>query len=561
MYRPFLFAAALLAMATGLQADTGVGLVIANERYTAFPAARGAAPAARVAGSLRGAGFAVVAGNDMRANELRAAFAELAGTVSNGRHPRVVVMLSGHFVHSERDVWLLAADADAPGIGQIDVQGLRLGAVLEVAGALPGGAVIMLGHAPRSLALGPMLRAGIPELRDIPQGVTVLRGPAEQLAGLAEGLVRPGSMPVHLAASTRFVQISGFSSTLVPFIPEGGIDPQAAAGSAARAAEEERAAWAAADRAGTAEAYEGYIAVYPEGRFAMLARAALERLAADPERREAAMNLSRADRRTVQQDLTVLGFDTRGVDGIFGQGTRNAVGRWQARRGLAQTGFIDPDQRALLAADAERRRAELAEEDRRQQLAREQADRAFWQDSNAARGDEAGLRAYLSRYPEGVFAAVARDRLQEIETERRRAAEERDRLDWEAARDLDTAGDYRAYLRVHPEGRFAAQAQARLRQLTGEPAPEPDTGPTEAQIAADRDEEAALGLNRLVRSLIEGQLAVLGFEPGRIDGGFDADTRAAIVAYQVARGIPASGYLSRATANRLIAEGLPLRFD
>lgn len=561
MRGPFVVFALFLALSAPARADTGIGLVVANERYTTYPAARGAAPAARVAGTLRGAGFSVIAGNDLRAEALHDSFGDLVDAMAAGRHSRVVIMLSGHFVHSGRDVWLLAADADTPGLAEADRQGLRLGAVLELAGTLPGGAVVMLGHAPRSLPLGPMLRAGLPELDAIPQGVTVLRGPAEHLAGLAEALARPGSLPAQLAGATRFVQISGFASPLVPFIPEGAIDPETAADAAARAAEEDRAAWAAADAAATAEAYESYLGTYPDGRFAMLARAALERLAADPERREAAMNLSRSDRRAVQEDLTVLGFDTRGVDGIFGPGTRNAISGWQSGRGLAQTGFIDPDQRALLAADAERRRAEIAEQERRQQLAREQADRSFWQDSGAARGDEAGLRAYLARYPEGIFAPVARDRIGEIEDARRREAEQRDRQAWQQARELDTPGDYRAYLRAHPEGLFVAEAEARLRALTGEPEPEPETGPTEAEIAAARAEESALGLNRLVRSLIEGQLAVLGFEPGRVDGGFDADTRTAIAAFQEARGLPATGYLSRATANRLIAEGLPLRFE
>ena len=44
-------------------------------------------------------------------------------------------------------------------------------------------------------------------------------------------------------------------------------------------------------------------------------------VASTPEQVEDALGLSRGERRNIQQDLTDLGFNTRGVDGLFGNGT------------------------------------------------------------------------------------------------------------------------------------------------------------------------------------------------------------------------------------------------
>jgi len=544
-----------LALAAPAAAQTGTALVLGNETYAHHPASRGAAQAARIAATLGAAGFAVIEGADMSAADMRAAFERLSTDVHDGSAERVVIVLAGHFVQSGREIWLLGSDARAPGLGGIDAAGLRLGAVLEAAGRLPGGAVVMLGHQPRALTLPPPLRAGLSEPLHIPQGVTVLRGPTDRLARVAAG-IRPGAVLAHVAAEERQVAIWGFAPVTLPFLP-ADLAPAVPADAAAAAAAAERTVWEAAEDAGTAAAYQGYLDAYPDGRFAPLARAALDRIAAAPETLENALGLTRAQRRTVQEELTLLGFNTRGIDGIFGPGTRAAISGWQRDRGLPATGFLDADQRALLAADAERRRAALAEQERRAQAAREAADRSFWTDSGAAAGDEAGLRAYLQRYPQGLFADVAQARIASIE-------EARDREAWDVARRADSVEGYRLYLRTHPRGLFADVAGARLAALTGpepEPEPQPEPEPPAADLAAAEAEEAGMGLNRLTRSLIEGQLFTLGFNPGQIDGRFDNDTRAAIRAFQRQRDLPETGFATRATLNALIAEGLPLRFD
>lgn len=63
---------------------------------------------------------------------------------------------------------------------------------------------------------------------------------------------------------------------------------------------------------------------------------------------EEALNLTRKESREVQRRLTLLGFDTRGVDGIFGDGTRGAILSWQKVNQQGNFGYLSEDQIKLL---------------------------------------------------------------------------------------------------------------------------------------------------------------------------------------------------------------------
>ncbi|MCA1788976.1 MAG: peptidoglycan-binding protein [Thioalkalivibrio sp.] len=74
---------------------------------------------------------------------------------------------------------------------------------------------------------------------------------------------------------------------------------------------------------------------------------------ANAETIEEALGLDRAARREIQRRLVLLDLDTRGVDGIFGPGTRGAISNWQRIRGHAVTGFLDRGQLQDLQAQTE----------------------------------------------------------------------------------------------------------------------------------------------------------------------------------------------------------------
>lgn len=141
----------------------------------------------------------------------------------------------------------------------------------------------------------------------------------------------------------------------------------------------------------------------------------------DPRRIEAGLGLDGAARRRAQRGLAAAGFSPGPVDGVFGPGTRTAIRRWQASRGAAVTGYLDaagaqalgvavappavsapevsvaaaPGAAALSgAAAAELTRAEIV----------------FWESMRES-GTAADFEAYLARWPNGIYAPLATNRL------------------------------------------------------------------------------------------------------------------------------------------------------
>ena len=263
---------------------------------------------------------------------------------------------------------------------------------------------------------------------------------------------------------------------------------------------------------------------------------------------EDALSLSRDQRRQIQRDLSILDIDPKGIDGLFGPGSRGAIARWQRQNGHEATGFVTAEQIAQLAAQSERRAAELEAEAAARKAEQDRQDRLYWDQTGAA-GDEPGLRAYLKRYPDGLFAELAQERLKVFDDARRQQAEANDRADWDKAAAADSAAAYKDYIARHPDGAFVEEARQKLADAAAGQADQ------SARDEAERIENG-LGLNGVTRSIIEQRLAALGLKPGPADGVFDDDTRRAIRRYQRARGLPVTGYLTQQTVARILVDSL-----
>ena len=131
-------------------------------------------------------------------------------------------------------------------------------------------------------------------------------------------------------------------------------------------------------------------------------------------------------------------------------------------------------------------------------------------------------------------------------------------LFWESVKDSRNAWEIRAYLDRYPNGAFAALARNRLNRLTGattkaegepqSPAYEDAADPAPSPEAV----EAALGLQRAERLRIQQGLAARGFDSGPADGLFGRRTRNAIGYWQRSRGREATGYLDAEAAKTLL---------
>lgn len=542
-------AAVAVSMALGNAGWADVALIIGNGDYASLGDLRNGTDVVAAAEAFDRLGFEVISREDASSVELKDALSQFVA--ASVEADRVLVIMSGRFLNSAQDAWLLPVDQEAQqDLANLAGEALPLSTVLAVLEAHPGKALLLLGEDGESGSSGsPYLGLG-PGAIDAPQGVTVMRGGTRAVAGFAaDVLPLPAMAETVVAARRQGLVVGGYMPDgfrfLAPSLDSGastqGVD-----------AADEPAAWKAARAADAIAAYRDYLRRFPEGPNVAEANRLINAIESEPNRparlAEDALDLDRDQRRSIQRDLSIMDIDPRGIDGVFGPGSRSAITRWQGDNGFDPTGYLTRDQISRLEVQGAQRAAELEAEAEARQLELERQDRAYWAASGAA-GDEPGLRSYLKRYPDGVFAEVAQTRLEIIEERKRAAAAEVDRVAWDKAKETGTIVGYREYLSANPEGAFAEEARARIEDLTGQESDEQST-------ASAREQETALNLNKQTRSLIEGRLDGLGLKPGKIDGEFDNGTRRAIRRYQQARDLPVTGFLSQQTVVRIMADSI-----
>lgn len=552
--RRILLTSAIALMTTVVSGPTmadDAALILGTERYEVLGRLPGAAGVTAAADGLAALGYTVIALPNGRAETTAEALAAfLAAEPGTGR---VIVALSGRFVTDGRRTWYLTAEAQIPGILTMGPTAVPVESLLQILGDAPGRAVLLLGVDPgQDAVFDGWLSEGIGSL-NVPQGVSVLRGDPGEIAAFMTGdLPVAGADLAKLVAQNGTLTVQGFLPEGLVFLPAAPTEAPVIEVPVVVDANAEAALWEGAVALDTVEAYRNYLRRYPTGRFADNAETAIAAIIAEPNRAdrmaEEALALTRDQRRNIQRSLSLLDFNPRGIDGVFGPGTRGAITNWQQENGFTQTSYLTNEQINRIEAQAARRAAQLEAAAERQRQEQARLDRAFW-DETGASGDEAGYRAYLERFPDGLFSEDAADQLALIEDVKRREAEAEDRAAWDRVRAADRVEGYETYLRAFPDGLFTAEAQARIAALTRE---QSDAG-ANADAAAM---EQALNLNALTARLVEVRLDQMGLNPGEVDGRFDAATRRALRRYQRERDLPVSGYLNEPTVVRLLADSL-----
>lgn len=519
--------APMLAVAENL------AVIFANGFYDEHPVVRQNRTILGLERQFQNAGFTVELFNDSQSLAHANDYERLAGRLQ--RADRVAIILSGHIIHSDGQSYLLHTDALTPNSFTVGRDGLPIAPFLTLGATHPGAALVAIAHSGAGLTLGYGVGAG-PVITDIPQGVTVASGSPSQIRSFMSALALDPGVPIaDLAVLAPGVTVQGYVPRLHGFVPA---DP-------APSGPSEFDVWDEAQRLNTAQAYGEYLRQYPNGSFAAEARQRINALNISPQDRareaEAALNLTRTQRRRIQEWLNILGFNVGSADGLLGRRSRTAIANWQNSIGDPPYGYLSANQLTRLELAATRRAEELRQEQERQ-------DRDYWS-RVGANGTENGLRAYLNRFPNGIFASEARRQLDEIERQQQLVAEQQDRDAWGYATSQNTLEAYQTYAQDYPNGLFISEAKHRISQLS-----QPQIPPN-VLVQAERQEQG-LNLNAFTRQLIEGQLKKKNFDPGRVDGQFTAQTREAIKGFQGSVGQPQTGFVTRGTVALLLATSL-----
>jgi uncharacterized caspase-like protein/peptidoglycan hydrolase-like protein with peptidoglycan-binding domain len=204
-----------------------------------------------------------------------------------------------------------------------------------------------------------------------------------------------------LTSSFYFQPAVNVAEAIASVEPSAG-PASTAATPAASTVDKEVVFWESIKDSSSPGQFEAYLAQFPDGTFAPLARVRLEELKAArtaeqpgfaktdqlatltpptavepaPEQVERSIGLTRQGRSRVQLALTLLGYSTGGTDGVLGPRSRAAISAWQTDQGETGTGYLTNQQHAalldaaapeLVAWDAEQKR--IAAEKAQQQAA------------------------------------------------------------------------------------------------------------------------------------------------------------------------------------------------
>ena len=395
--RQLLLSTVMICAASLAQAEDAA-LIVGIADYDTLRDVRGAGRVTDAVPSLQRLGFSVYGTGGSGDVQVQAnAFSDAAANAD-----RLVAVLTGQFVTDGQRTWLMPSNAASPKPFTVANGAISVETVLATLEQTPGAAVLVLGHDVRSDEnLGDGLSRGIGDL-DVPSGVTVVEGSVGAASDLLSDVIAtPGGDVIAGVRGSRDLTGSGFmpaslvliKSDARPSTPPPAVStPPVASVPNGNA---ETTVWEQARAADDQAAYTRYLDRYPDGP---TTSAAVERLKElrDPNvayrKVEDALNLPLEARRAIQRDLQVLGYDTRGIDGIFGPGTRAAIKAWQAKNRVEQTGLSGCcGQISRLIGKLRRRRSGRPNwKPRRRRAAREEqrADRNYW--GNRADRDEAG---------------------------------------------------------------------------------------------------------------------------------------------------------------------------
>ena len=294
--------------------------------------------------------------------------------------------------------------------------------------------------------------------------------------------------------------------------------------------------WRSAQKSGDTEEYRAYLRQYPNGDFAELAKSRIAAAEAADENAQATANAPQVEadlrlrydeRRDIQRVLTRQGYDTRGVDGVFGDGTRSAIRAWQAAEDYTVTGYLNQPQTDILlghratAAQTTPDAPDAAQPVYVSPTEARNAEAGLFLSADEKRAIQRGLQRqeYYDGAIDGVFGSGTRGSIR----------------DWQRAEGATPTG-------------YVTAAQARTLEIAATQ--------TDAAVVTDPasfdDYESTL--NRNARAEVEQRLVYAGFDPGKVNGHFGDTAREAIYNYRASRGLERHPYVDQNMVIMLVNE-------
>ncbi len=522
--------------------DTGQNLEMINPPGATF---------LNFASPLSLAGFRVIEPDNRSVENMRKAAQEVVQLLADGQVDRLVIVVLGPYASNNRETWVLGNDAAGATSFSVQGKGIAINALSDLAAQAGGRAVIMLAQGAEVSGLGFGLQSG---LGDFPraEGVTYITGGADQLVKITrDGLLEPGMSYAKLAqAAPAGVEYSGFVSSdtgLMGAPDTGGVADNVADNVTDNTGSVEQGFWQAVKAIDSKKGYQIYLERYPNGPHRAEAGAEIERIVSEPGRAarlaEQNLRLSRNKRRQIQGDLALLGFDPHGIDGLFGRGSRSAIKAWQLDRGYDGTGFLTGNQVPQLRGQALDRKAELDQQERITRQEAERQDENYWWQTGSS-GNEDDLLDYLEKYPDGIYAPQANEMLDGY-AETRGEPPRVEQQAWEETLAQNTIPKYQTFINRYPNSQYRGDATNRINSLQKAQKHAQDVAEAKAQ-------ERRVAGAKFARKIVEQRLVRSGFNPGNVDGNFTPKTRQALRKFQNSRGLPVTGYVSRATMGKLM---------
>ena len=421
------FASVVLVAMPPSFAERRVALVIGNGDYLVGPLKNSTNDARLIAKSLEATGFEVTLAENLGYRDLqRAVIGFGRGLRSAGKEAVGMIYYAGHAVQSNGQNYLIPIDAELEDELDLEIQALALSTMMRSLDSAGNRLNMVVLEACRNNPFKTMNRSAARGLAkvDAPQGTLIaystapgdvaLDGSGQNSAyteALAAALREPG-LPVEqvfkkvriaVMEKTDEAQVPWESSSLIgdfyfeEAIPAPGPEVSNALSPHTHPQQAEIAYWQSISNQSDAAGYIQYLEDYPEGLFAVIAKRRLEALDAQQanEARQSAAEARDAEALALWQTLQSSTEEAS---------LQNMVSRYP------DTVYADLAKARIQTLRA----AQQASEGKASQEAEKRDDTTtelvFWQSilNSPLRSD---YEEYLERYPDGLFATIAQDRV------------------------------------------------------------------------------------------------------------------------------------------------------